>query len=321
MIGWIDASSGASGDMLLGRPARRRRRRGVHAPLDPRRGARAHRACPSYASSAARLWGNHALVEVADSTTPRGLRDVVSRSSAPRTCSPRSSGTRSRSSAGSAAAEAAVHGVSVNDVHFHEVGALDAIADIVGVCAGFVDLGLDRDLLLPRRGRLRHRQDRHGEMSVPPPAVANLLRGVPTYAGPAERELCTPTGAALLSHWVTDWGNQPMMTVDRIGTGCGTKDFGSHANVVRHLRRRARTKPARPQAASLYETNVDDLDPRLWPEILQRLLDCRRIRRVADADPDEEGPSGIHLVGAAQGGGRRGRTEGHLLRDVRHRPA
>jgi uncharacterized protein (TIGR00299 family) protein len=217
------------------------------------------------------LWGNHALVEVADSSTRRGLRDVVGLISGAN-LQPEVKRHAIEIFSRLGAAEAAVHGVSVNEVHFHEVGALDAIADIVGVCAGFVSLGLAELHCSPVAVGSGTIQTSHGEMSVPPPAVVNLLRGVPTYAGPASTELCTPTGAALLAHWVTTWGTQPMMTVDQIGTGCGTKDFSTHANVIRvflgvpHVASLAQ--------AVLYETNVDDLDPRLWPEILQRLLDC-----------------------------------------------
>ncbi len=217
------------------------------------------------------LWGNHALVEVSESNTRRGLRDVIGLITAA-VLQPEVKRHAIEVFSRLGAAEAAVHGVSVNEVHFHEVGALDAIADIVGVCAGFVSLGLSELHCSPVAVGSGTVSTSHGEMSVPPPAVVNLLRGVPTYAGPTPTELCTPTGAALLAHWVTTWGSQPMMTVDQIGTGCGTKDFSSHANVIRmfigvpHV--------ASLSQAVLYETNVDDLDPRLWPEILQRLLDC-----------------------------------------------
>jgi uncharacterized protein (TIGR00299 family) protein len=217
------------------------------------------------------LWGNHALVEVSESTTQRGLRDVVAIISGAN-LQPEVKRHAIEVFSRLGAAEAAAHGVSVNEVHFHEVGALDAIADIVGVCAGFVDLGLKEIYCSPIAVGSGTVKTSHGEMSVPPPAVVNLLRGVPTHAGPAKSELCTPTGAALLTHWVSNWGNQPMMTVDQIGTGCGTKDFGTHANVIRIFVGVAHE--ASQAQALLYETNVDDLDPRLWPEILQRLLDC-----------------------------------------------
>ena len=179
-----------------------------------------------------------------------------------------------------AQAEAEVHGTTVDDVHFHEVGALDAIADIVGVCAGFVALGLEEVHCSPVAVGFGTIATDHGLLSVPPPAVVALLRGIPTYAGPAETELCTPTGAALLSHWVTAWGPQPPMAVSAVGTGAGGRDFATHANVLRLLV----GEPSELAASSLaptsgqpralvLETNVDDLDPRLWPRILTLLLE------------------------------------------------
>ncbi len=270
MIGWIDASSGASGDMLLGAlldagADEEFMRRSIMAVAPERTTLSLVRV------QRGSLWGNHALVEVADSRTRRGLRDVVGLISGA-VLQPEVKRHAIEIFSRLGAAEAAVHGVSVNEVHFHEVGALDAIADIVGVCAGFVSLGLSELHCSPVAVGSGSVVTSHGEMSVPPPAVVNLLRGVPTYAGQAATELCTPTGAALLAHWVTTWGTQPMMTVDQIGTGCGTKDFGSHANVIRIFLGVAHV--ASLAQAVLYETNVDDLDPRLWPEILQRLLDC-----------------------------------------------
>jgi uncharacterized protein (DUF111 family) len=106
---------------------------------------------------------------------------------------------------------------------------------------------------------------------VPPPAVAELLRGAPSYAGPGTGELCTPTGAALLTTSATSYGAQPAMTVTTIGVGAGARDPGTHANVLRVL-------VGTPAGASgqdtalLLEANVDDLDPRLWPNVIAALL-------------------------------------------------
>jgi uncharacterized protein (TIGR00299 family) protein len=269
VIGWIDASSGASGDMLLGAlldagADEEFIRRSILAVAPERTTISLVRV------QRGSLWGNHALVEVADSNTRRGLRDVIGLISAA-TLQPEVKRHAIEIFSRLAAAEAAVHGVSVNEVQFHEVGALDAIADIVGVCAGFVTLGLNELHCSPVAVGSGTVSTSHGEMSVPPPAVVNLLRGAPTYAGQVEAETCTPTGAALLTHWVSTWGSQPMMTVDQIGTGCGTADYGTHANVIRIFV--GSLHEATLAQAVQYETNVDDLDPRLWPEILQRLLD------------------------------------------------
>ena len=120
-------------------------------------------------------------------------------------------------------------------------------------------------------------------MPVPPPAVAELLRGAPSYAGAAgspAMELCTPTGAALLTTLATSWGPQPAMTVERIGVGAGTRDPDGYANLVRILVSTSSTNEGsstietdeRETGALLIETNVDDLDPRVWPEVIATLL-------------------------------------------------
>ena len=171
------------------------------------------------------------------------------------------------------AAEAAVHGVRSTRCTSTRSGRSTRSPTSSGCAPASSTWAWPRSTARPSRSGRGTVKTGHGELSVPPPAVVNLLRGVPTYAGPAKTELCTPTGAALLAHWVTTWGNQPMMTVDQIGTGCGTKDFGTHANVVRIFIGVPHEASHGPGAV-LYETNVDDLDPRLWPEILQRLLDC-----------------------------------------------
>lgn len=270
MIGWIDASSGASGDMLLGAL--------LDAGADEQQMQAAIAAVAPEAASLSivrvqrrGIWANFAQVDVAESTSRRGLADIVKLIASAR-LDPQISRHAIDVFSRLGAAEASAHGVTVDEVHFHEVGAMDAIVDIVGVCAGMVSLNLDGLHCSPIAVGSGTVLTEHGELSVPPPAVAALLRGMPTYAGSAKTELCTPTGAALLSHWVSDFGPQPMMTVDAIGTGAGSKDFDSHSNVIRlflgapHADGMAR--------AVVYETNVDDLDPRLWPHIVERLLDA-----------------------------------------------
>jgi len=108
---------------------------------------------------------------------------------------------------------------------------------------------------------------------VPPPAVTELLRGVPSYAGPGGAgagELCTPTGAALLTTSATSYGGQPAMTVTGVGVGAGGRDPGSHANVLRLLVGEGTGRVE--EAPLLLEANIDDLDPRLWPNVIAALL-------------------------------------------------
>jgi uncharacterized protein (TIGR00299 family) protein len=169
-----------------------------------------------------------------------------------------------------AAAEAQVHRVAVDDVHFHEVGALDAIADVVATAAGLHTLQLTELLASPVALGSGTARGAHGPLPVPVPAVLALLQGVPVRAGAVPHEMTTPTGAALLAGVVTGWGELPPMRVLRTGTGAGGRDPAEAANVLRLVI----GEPVEATGSSLLiETNVDDLDPRLWPAVLQRLLD------------------------------------------------
>jgi uncharacterized protein (TIGR00299 family) protein len=262
VIGWLDAQAGASGDMLLGAlvdagvplevlqdavdalglgiglQARPVTRAGlgalqveVHAPDD----------------GTTRTWSAvRALLE--SLPVPEPALDVFGRL---------------------AAAEAAIHRVPVDEVHFHEVGALDALADVVGVTAGFAHLGLTElhcSTVALGSGTTR---GAHGPLPVPAPAVLALLQGAPVQAGPSPHESTTPTGAALLACLVGAWGPLPAMSVGRTGTGAGGRDPAEAANVLRLV---LGEPVAGPADAVVLEANVDDLDPRLWPQVLAELL-------------------------------------------------
>lgn len=131
-----------------------------------------------------------------------------------------------------AEAEAKVHGVPLSQVHFHEVGSMDAIADIVGVCMLMEELAPDTVVASPVHVGSGQVHCAHGVLPVPAPATAELLLGIPSYGGDIAGELCTPTGAALLRHFVTRFGTMPVMAVSAIGYGMGSKDF-SAANCLR----------------------------------------------------------------------------------------
>ena len=131
-----------------------------------------------------------------------------------------------------AEAEAHVHGLPVKQVHFHEVGAMDAVADIVGVSMLMEAIAPDEVVVSPVHVGFGQVQCAHGILPVPAPATAHILRGVPTYGGTVRGELCTPTGAALLKHFATSFGPMPTMTVTSIGYGMGKKDFEA-ANCIR----------------------------------------------------------------------------------------
>ena len=171
-----------------------------------------------------------------------------------------------------AAAEGAVHRVPADEVHFHEVGALDAVADVVGAAAGFAALGLDALHCSPVAVGSGTTRGAHGPLPVPAPAVLALLAGAPVLAGAVPHESTTPTGAALLATLVTGWGPLPPMTLDRVGTGAGGRDPAEAANVVRLVLGRPAGSAADASGVLLLEANVDDLDPRVWPGVLEALL-------------------------------------------------
>jgi len=131
-----------------------------------------------------------------------------------------------------AAAESAVHGQPVEEIHFHEVGAWDAVADVVGVCLAMEQLNPDQIVVSPVHVGCGHVKCAHGFLPVPAPATALLLQGVPIYGGEVRGELCTPTGAALLTEFACAFGHFPVMSTKKIGYGMGTKDF-DRANCVR----------------------------------------------------------------------------------------
>lgn len=133
-----------------------------------------------------------------------------------------------------AQAESHVHGVSVGQIHFHEVGSMDAIADITAVCLLLQELGVDQVIASAVHVGSGQVRCAHGVLPVPAPATAYILRDVPIYGGGIQGELCTPTGAALLKHFVTKFGDLPAMKVESIGYGMGKKDF-ERANCVRVL--------------------------------------------------------------------------------------
>lgn len=133
-----------------------------------------------------------------------------------------------------ARAESQVHGVPADQVHFHEVGALDAVADITMACMLMDRLAPDQVVCSPVRVGTGQVRCAHGVLPVPAPAAALLLQGVPIYGGDIQGELCTPTGAALLKHFVTRFGDMPVMRPTAVGYGCGQKDFPA-ANCVRAM--------------------------------------------------------------------------------------
>ncbi len=131
-----------------------------------------------------------------------------------------------------AEAESKAHGKPVTDIHFHEVGTMDAVADIAGVCVLLEQIAPDRIIVSPLATGYGQVRCAHGILPVPAPATASIIEGIPTYSGDVEGELLTPTGAALLRHFAGSFGPRPVMTIEKTGYGMGRKDFAK-ANMLR----------------------------------------------------------------------------------------
>jgi len=229
VIGWFDGGAGASGDMMLGALV------GAGVPLeviaasvdalDLGIGLRLEEV------QRASLGATRIHVDVPETTVMRHLPDVVGLFGG---LDPAVRATATEVFERLAAAEAAVHRMPIDQVHFHEVGALDSIADVVGAAAGIAHLGLDRlwcSSLSLGSGSTR---GAHGPMPVPAPAVLELLAGdIPVQAGPASFESTTPTGAAILVTAVDQWGPMPPMQISAVGKGAGARDSDEVANLLR----------------------------------------------------------------------------------------
>lgn len=131
-----------------------------------------------------------------------------------------------------AEAESKAHGKEISEIHFHEVGTMDAVADIVGVCVLLEQIGADKIVVSPLATGYGQVRCAHGILPVPAPATASIIEGIPTYSGNVEGELLTPTGAALLKHFADSFGQRPVMAIEKTGYGMGKKDFAK-ANMLR----------------------------------------------------------------------------------------
>ena len=268
-IGWLDCTSGVSGDMLLGALAdidALDRLPDVIAAA-PQLGAAVTVAATTRGALAARR-----VEVVVDAAQPQrnraDVQGVLDTLPLPDEVRVRAANVFDRL----AAAEASVHGIAPSDVHFHEVGAVDAIIDVVGVCLGLDSLGLGRLTVSPIALGGGVADTQHGPVPVPVPAVLALLGDSTLVAagGDQDAELATPTGVALLAELADATAALPPMRVQRVGIGAGSRQTGERPNVVRLVV----GEPADDVNDSwlLVEANVDDLDPRLWPGVLDALL-------------------------------------------------
>jgi uncharacterized protein (TIGR00299 family) protein len=269
---WIDASAGVAGDMLLG------------ALIDAGANLAAVQAAVDaviadsvrLASTPVTRAGQHASrisIEVTAHDVPvrawRAVKDLIARADLAAPIRDRALATFGRL----AEAEGSVHDLPLEEVHFHEVGALDSIADIVGVAAALHSLEIDSlsaSAVAVGSGRVR---GTHGDMGVPVPAVVDLAAGWKIFAG-GSGELTTPTGMALVSALAERCEDLPLLTLQASGAGAGSRDMSGRPNLTRVLIGERVTHPDDhlSEADVLIEANVDDLDPRLWPGVLTSLI-------------------------------------------------
>ena len=185
-----------------------------------------------------------------------------------------------------AEAEAKVHGIDIEKVHFHEVGALDAIIDVVGACIGFEMLCIEKFVCSKIHVGSGFVNMAHGKFPVPPPAVAELLKGVPIYSTEIEGELITPTGAAIISTVCDDFGNLPQIAIEKTAYGAGSRDYKDFPNALRlilgeseDLKTKYKVQRTKDKELILIETNIDDLSPQILGFVMERAfkigaLDC-----------------------------------------------
>ncbi len=272
-IAYFDCFSGISGDMVLGAL--------VDAGADLGAIERELRklGLEGWTISAAKvqrgaIFATHVKVETQEDHHHRGLSIILKRIDGAN-LAPRAAERARRIFTRLAEAEAKVHQVPVESVHFHEVGAVDSIVDIVGAAIGFELLGIDEFACSAMDVGSGQVKTAHGLLPVPAPATLELLRGVPTYSSGIARELVTPTGAAIATALSTGYTGMPLMTLRAAGYGAGSADNPEKPNVLRLLigERAASTTGAQPEApVTVIETNIDDMSPQIYGYLAEKAL-------------------------------------------------
>ena len=272
-LAYFDCFSGISGDMILGALV------DAGCPLEELRGGLRGLNLAGWEISSERVWKNgmaatYVRVKTEDQQKHRSLSTILEILGESR-LGPRVHERAQAIFRRLGEAEAKVHDVPVEKIHFHEVGAVDAIVDIVGACIGFEALGIEKfacSALNVGGGTIKAA---HGLLPVPAPATTELLRGKPTYSSGVERELVTPTGAAIIATLCSDFGPQPRMSVSAIGYGAGTADPPGQPNVVRILigeELEAKKGLGALEEAAVIEANLDDMNPQIYGYFLEKAL-------------------------------------------------
>ena len=272
-IGYFDCFSGISGDMVLGAL--------VDAGADLREIERELRKLKleGWSISAEKvqkraIFATQVKVEASEQHHHRGL-SVILKMIEEAGLAPRAAERAAKIFTRLGQAEAHVHRMPVEKVHFHEVGAVDSIVDIVGAAIGFELLGLDEFACSAVEVGAGQVKTAHGLLPVPAPATAELLRGAPTFSSGILRELATPTGAAIATTLAASYAEMPRMTLRAIGYGAGSADLAEKPNVLRlMIGEREASEPGEYWAApvTVIETNVDDMSPQIYGYFAERAL-------------------------------------------------
>jgi pyridinium-3,5-bisthiocarboxylic acid mononucleotide nickel chelatase len=269
---YFDCFSGISGDMTLGALV------DAGCSLDLMRRKLQDLQVPEWEISSEKVWKNgmaatYVRVKSEDSQTHRSLTTILGileKSSLDLRVTERASAIFRKLGE----AEAAVHDVPLEKIHFHEVGAVDAIVDIVGACIGFEELGFEAFACSALNVGGGTAKMAHGVLPVPAPATARLLMGKPTYSNGVQKELVTPTGAAIVATLCDSFGPQPAMKVSAIGYGAGTADLEGQPNVLRILAGDTADKniDCRGGTIRVLEANLDDMNPQIFGYLLEKAL-------------------------------------------------
>jgi uncharacterized protein (TIGR00299 family) protein len=269
---YFDCFSGISGDMTLGALL------DAGVPLEQLRHDLQGLKVPGWELTTEKVWKNgmaatYAKVRSQDTTTHRSLSTIlglIEKSTLAPSAKDRAAAIFTKLGQ----AEAAVHDVPLEKIHFHEVGAIDAIVDIVGACIGFNALGIESFACSALNVGGGTAKMAHGVLPVPAPATARLLLGMPTYSNGVQKELVTPTGAAIVATLCSSFGPQPPMTVSAIGYGAGTADLEGQPNVLRLMVGEAAEKhvAAESETIRVLEANLDDMNPQIYGYFLEKAL-------------------------------------------------
>jgi uncharacterized protein (TIGR00299 family) protein len=270
---YFDCPSGASGDMILGALI------DAGAPLQALRAELAKLGLPGFTLEARDVRRGAFRATKADVVLDeqvrhhhRQLRDILAILGASQ-LPPAVIAGAARIFSRLAEAEARVHGTGIEEVHFHDVGAVDAIVDVTGAVIALHLLGAEGVHIsaLPVGGGFV--EGPHGRMPVPGPGAAELLRGFPVVDTGVRSELVTPTGAAILTTLASGSGRMPSMTVERIGYGAGTKDLPNTPNILRCFVGETTDAPS-PETVAQLETTIDDMNPQLYEPLMDRLFEA-----------------------------------------------